>query len=45
MESKTKLFMIGDGIKMPEVKKYINEYNIQKNVIITGIIPQEKAPE
>jgi glycosyltransferase involved in cell wall biosynthesis len=45
IKSKTKLLMIGDGVKIPEVKKYIKKYGIEDNVILTGLIPQEKAPK
>ena len=36
----TNLLLIGDGIKMIEVKKQIDEYSLIKNVILTGIVPQ-----
>jgi len=44
-KEKTRLFMIGDGVKMPEVKENIEKYNITDNVILTGLIPQEEAPK
>lgn len=39
-KNKTKLFMIGDGVRMPIVKKHILEFNLQENVVLTGLIPQ-----
>ena len=35
--------MIGDGIRMPEVKERILEYNLEKNAVLTGLIPQEQG--
>ena len=42
-KNKTKLFMIGDGIRMSAVKKYILEFGLQENVVLTGLIPQEQG--
>ncbi|WP_298096784.1 glycosyltransferase family 4 protein [uncultured Campylobacter sp.] len=42
-KNKTKLFMIGDGVRMPIVKKHILEFNLQENVVLTGLIPQEQG--
>lgn len=42
-KNKAKLFMIGDGIRMSAVKKYILEFGLQKNVVLTGLIPQEQG--
>lgn len=39
-KNKAKLFMIGDGIRMSAVKKYILEFGLQENVVLTGLIPQ-----
>jgi len=39
------LILIGDGITMSEVKQKINQYNIEKNVILTGQIPQSMGPK
>ena len=39
-KNKAKLFMIGDGVRMPIVKKYILEFDLQENVVLTGLIPQ-----
>ncbi len=44
-KKKSKLMMIGDGIKMPEVKKNINEGGISENVILTWLIPQSEGPK
>ena len=35
--------MIGDGIRMSAVKKYILEFGLQENVVLTGLIPQEQG--
>ena len=40
-KNKAKLFMIGDGIRMSAVKKYILEFDLQENVILTGLIRQD----
>jgi glycosyltransferase involved in cell wall biosynthesis len=42
--NKVKLLLIGDGVTMPEVKKNIATYNIDKEVILTGQIPQIEGP-
>ena len=42
-KNKTKLFMIGDGVMMPIVKKHILEFDLQENVVLTGLIPQEQG--
>lgn len=42
-KNKTKLFMIGDGVRMPIVKKHILEFGLQENVVLTGLIPQEQG--
>jgi glycosyltransferase involved in cell wall biosynthesis len=39
-KEKSKLLMIGDGIKMGEVKKHISDFVIDKNVVLTGLVPQ-----
>jgi len=42
---KTRLFLVGDGVKKGEVRQIVNKYGIERNVVFTGLIPQEKAPE
>ena len=42
-KNKVKLFMIGDGVRMPIVKKHILEFDLQENVVLTGLIPQEQG--
>ena len=42
-KNKTKLFMIGDGVMMPIVKKHILEFDLQENVVLVGLIPQEQG--
>ena len=42
-KEKTKLFMIGDGIRMPIVKKHILEFDLQENVVLTGLIRQDQG--
>lgn len=44
-KDKTILFMIGDGIKMNEVKNHIKNFNIFENVILTGLVPQKEGPK
>jgi glycosyltransferase involved in cell wall biosynthesis len=38
------LLMIGDGVKLSEVKGIINKFNLESNVTFTGIIPQTDGP-
>lgn len=42
-KNKAKLFMIGNGVRMPIVKKHILEFGLQENVVLTGLIPQEQG--
>ena len=44
LRNKVKLLLIGDGVTMPEVKKNIEMYNMDKEVILTGQIPQTEGP-
>ena len=39
-----KLFMIGDGLTMPLVKKKAAEWNLSESVIFTGTVPQDQGP-
>ncbi len=41
----TQFLLIGDGILLSEVKNIISDSKYQDNVIFTGLIEQEKAPE
>jgi glycosyltransferase involved in cell wall biosynthesis len=38
------LLMIGDGVRLCEVKDIINKSNLESNVTFTGIIPQTDGP-
>ena len=40
-----RLFMIGDGVMMPEVKRRLAESGAERATILTGLIPQEQGPE
>ncbi|MEW6201896.1 MAG: glycosyltransferase, partial [bacterium] len=40
-----RFLIIGGGIKMPEVQKYIADDNVEDFVIMPGIIPQVEAPK
>lgn len=42
-KEKSKLLMIGDGIKIGEVKKHITDFEIQTNVVLTGLVPQSEG--
>ncbi|WP_298704100.1 glycosyltransferase family 4 protein, partial [uncultured Campylobacter sp.] len=42
-KNKAKLFMIGDGVRMPVVKKYILEFGLQENVALAGLILQDQG--
>jgi glycosyltransferase involved in cell wall biosynthesis len=45
MTDKTRFLLIGDGILMPEVKKIISASDYKNNVILTGLVDQNAAPE
>ena len=38
------LLMIGDGVKMGEVKQIIHSYHMKEYVTLTGMIPQKEGP-
>jgi len=40
----TRLLLIGDGMTMPAVKQLIIDLGISKEVILTGIVPQQRGP-
>lgn len=40
--SNAKLIIVGDGPQIDEIKKMINKYNLQKNIIMKGRIEHEK---
>jgi glycosyltransferase involved in cell wall biosynthesis len=40
-----RLLMIGDGLTMPEVKKNLSKLGVADVSILTGLVPQEEAPE
>jgi glycosyltransferase involved in cell wall biosynthesis len=44
-QGQVKLFMIGNGITMPQVRENIRKFNINENCILTGLIPQEEGPK
>lgn len=39
------LLMIGDGMKMAEVKKIIKKNKLEERATLTGIVPQKEGPE
>jgi glycosyltransferase involved in cell wall biosynthesis len=39
------LFMIGDGVTMPLVKRNIERYAMRESCVLTGLVPQEEGPE
>jgi glycosyltransferase involved in cell wall biosynthesis len=39
-----KLFMIGDGLTMPLVKRNVDKFSIKESCVLTGLIPQEEGP-
>lgn len=43
LKESTKLLMVGDGIKMSEVKQNISNMNVTKNVIFTGLVSQSEG--
>ena len=40
-----RLFMIGDGVMMPEVRRRLAKSEAETATILTGLIPQEHGPE
>jgi glycosyltransferase involved in cell wall biosynthesis len=44
-QKRTMLFMIGDGMTMPLVKKSIEHFSIRESCVLPGLIPQEEGPE
>ncbi len=42
---KVHLLLVGDGLKMPEVKNIIRENDIEKKCTLTGVIPQKEGPK
>ena len=36
--------MIGDGLKMPQIKELVEHYGMKDYCILTGIVPQEEGP-
>jgi glycosyltransferase involved in cell wall biosynthesis len=44
-EQRVILFMIGDGMTMPLVKRNIAEFAIKESCVLTGLVPQEEGPE
>jgi len=45
MVPNARFLLIGDGILMPEVRKLISASDHKNNVILTGLVDQEAAPE
>ena len=41
---KVRLFMIGDGLTMPQVKENLAKYDVMDICVLTGRIPQEQGP-
>ena len=41
----TRLLMIGDGHTMTEVQRLLEVYEITRESILTGIVPQEEGPK
>lgn len=40
-----RLLLVGDGLRMPEVKELIKESGVEDTCILTGIVPQKQGPE
>src|SRR5690606_10386345 len=39
-----RFLLIGDGVRMPEVRRRIAESGLGERVILTGLVPQEEGP-
>jgi glycosyltransferase involved in cell wall biosynthesis len=44
LDNKIQFMLIGDGLKMGEVKNELKNENVKKFVIFTGLVPQDQAP-
>jgi glycosyltransferase involved in cell wall biosynthesis len=44
-EFNIRFLLIGDGVKMPLIKKILNEKKYREYIVLTGIVPQGEAPE
>jgi len=44
-QDKVKLFMVGDGDGLENLKKLAKELNIENSIIFTGRVPYEEVPE
>jgi glycosyltransferase involved in cell wall biosynthesis len=42
---RVRLLMIGDGLKMPEVRKHLDHYGVADLTALTGIVPQDQGAE
>jgi glycosyltransferase involved in cell wall biosynthesis len=42
--SAVRLLMIGDGARMPEVRRIVDEGGVRDQTVFTGLVPQEDGP-
>lgn len=43
-KNKVHLLLVGDGLKMPEVKRIIKDNDIEDDCSLTGVVPQKDGP-
>lgn len=43
--SRVRLLMIGDGARMPDVRRILTEGGAMPSAVFTGLVPQEQGPE
>lgn len=41
---RAKLFMIGEGVTTPEVRRRIAQYRVADSCVLTGLVPQNEGP-
>lgn len=44
LRKKVRLFMIGDGLTMTQVKSELERYKIEEACVLTGLVPQHDGP-
>jgi glycosyltransferase involved in cell wall biosynthesis len=43
-QEQVRLLMIGDGVRMPQVKERLARYGVADHAVLTGLIPQTEGP-
>jgi glycosyltransferase involved in cell wall biosynthesis len=45
LRDRARLLMIGDGVRMPQVKANLDRHGVSGRAVLTGLVPQEQGPE